>query len=318
MKQKNFKLTLLIFCTLFGVLSCNKEEETNDPREQFVVLDRPVAQLEIGGEITISATFGDGVTPSRTYEWSVDNEDVVQVSSPTSSSLSLVALQAGVAIVKYGSTDGQIYATCRVTVRGEDEDASGLIDAPVFIGFGSSEAVEGWNAFIGANNYGAGTMIADLIDAEGASTGVSITIVEPFNARNGNGPSDSNTPFNMPSPVSLYSYYGNSGAAFNGKVIEQSTLTLVGLDPLKELDFCFFGSRTGVSDNRETDYIVKGVEEKTASLNTSNNTSSIACVQKIRPTENGVVTIVVTAGPNNNNGNRFFYLTSMRISLSED
>lgn len=317
MKQKIFNLTVLIFCTLVGVLSCNKSDDSFDPREQFVTLDKPVAQLEIGEGLTLSALFGEGVTPSRTYEWSVDNGDVVQIGESSASSLSLVALQGGVAIVKYGSTDGQIYATSRVVVRGDEEEQIGLIDAPVFIAFGADNQFEGWNVFVGGNNHMAGTTLPDLVDQDGQSSGVSMTITERFNGRNAVGVSQTNTPFNMPEGISRFSYFGNSGAPWSGLEIKQSTLVLLGLDPDKEHDFCFFGSRASVSNNRETDYIVKGAEEKTARLNTSSNASEIACVQGIKPESNGVITIVVTAGPNNNDTNGFYYLNAMRITLSE-
>lgn len=245
-------------------------------------------------------------------------EGIVQIDEQQGRSISLTAIETGEAELRYTSTDGEIYATCRIVVRSdEDEEPVGITDAPVFIAFGPNEPVAGWNSFIGEQQSAAGSAIMDLIDQDGNATGVSITITEPFNGRNGDGVREVLTEFNIPIQVATYSYYGNSGAPWQGKEIKQSTLVLAGLDASTTYDFCFFGSRRNVSDNRETRYIVKGAEEKTASINTSNNASDLACVQAIKPTANGTITIVVTAGPNNNNGNGFFYLNAMRILRSE-
>ena len=318
MKLKNISLLLLTFGLITSIAGCKKDETPMDGREQAVALDKTVAQLEIDESVTVTASFDQGVTPARTYTWTVnDPEGVIAVDQQQGLSISVTAIQAGEAEIRYGSEDGTIYATCRVVVYGEEEGTIGIGEAPVFVAFGPNAAVDGWNSFIGDAQSAAGSSILDLIDADGAATGASITITEPFNGRNSDGVADAVLAFPIPSEVSSFSYFGNSGAEWQGKEIKQSTLVLSGLDAPKAYDFCFFGSRKGVGDNRETLYIVKGLDEQGAAINTSSNGSETACITGAQPAANGSFTIVVTAGPNNNNGNGFFYLSAMRVALGE-
>ena len=69
-----------------------------------------------------------------------------------------------------------------------------------------------------------------------------------------------------------------------------------------------------VGDNRETAYKLKGKTETAVYLNTSGNTSKTVCANAISPDDNGEIILTVTAGPNNNNGNGFYYISAMRIS----
>jgi hypothetical protein len=74
----------------------------------------------------------------------------------------------------------------------------------------------------------------------------------------------------------------------------------------------------GASDIRETKYIFEGAGESVYSLlNSSGNTSEVAITKDVKPTSEGVITITVTAGPNNNQAEKFYYLGAMRIEYSE-
>ncbi|MEO7313607.1 MAG: DUF4886 domain-containing protein [Ginsengibacter sp.] len=192
----------------------------------------------------------------------------------------------------------------------------GNLRGPVFIGFGMSNPINEWNGFMG-DNAGVGVTINNLKEKSGRATGITIAITERFNGKNGSGENNVTIPnWTIPNGVSSGSYYGNSKGEWNGVLIKQSTLKLTNLNPDKKYDFCFFGVRCCVGDNRETSYTVKGANEKTALLNTSGNKSKSACVEGVQPNKAGELTIEVTEGPNNNNGSGFYYISAIKITPS--
>ena len=93
-------------------------------------------------------------------------------------------------------------------------------------------------------------------------------------------------------------------------------MSFTGLNPAQAYNFTFFGSRTGVTDNRETEYAVTGSNAGSALLNTSSNISNVAVVSGILPTGAGTIQVVVDPGPNNNNGSLFYYLGALELSTS--
>lgn len=187
----------------------------------------------------------------------------------------------------------------------------GPLTAPVQIDFGDLTASPNWNQ---VRTVTAGTRV-NLKDAQGKEYGgLALTITERFNAINADGPAVTTTPFNMPENVSRRSFFGNSKAAFNGIIVAQSAFVLSGLDQTRTYNICFFGARGGVADNRETKFTATGATSGTASLNTSSNTTNTVCVNSIKPDTNGKITVTVTAGPNNNNGSGFYYLSAAKLT----
>jgi len=199
----------------------------------------------------------------------------------------------------------------------KSEGVSGNLTSPVFVSFGMNNPIEGWNGFLGFDNYQAGKLIPNLADKDGKGTGISVVLTESFSGRNDGGEAMTTTDMDIPSDVSRNSYYGNFRGVWQDKEIRQGSFKLSGLNKDRKYNFCFFGSRGGVGDNRETAYIVKGENQATALLNTSGNTSKTACVNEIQPNVNGEITVTVTAGPNNNNGSGFFYINAMQISPAD-
>jgi len=182
---------------------------------------------------------------------------------------------------------------------------------PVLIDFGKGAVSPGWNQ---VNDFLAGTRIG-LKDNQGKEyVGLSLSITERFNGENTGGATATTTPFNMPLLVSSRSYFGNTKRAFSGLLITQSVFVLSGLDKGLTYSLCFFGSRAGVSDNRETKYTVAGTNQGQALLNTSANANNIVCVERISPDANGKITVTVTAGDNNNSADGFFYLNAARLT----
>ena len=198
-----------------------------------------------------------------------------------------------------------------VTVMSDFQGEAGPLLNPVLIDFGKGAKVEGWNQL---SDVIAGTRV-NLKDNSGKEyIGLSLSITERFNAENTGGASATTTPFNMPSSISSRSYFGNAKRLFNGIMVTQSKFVISGLDKTLTYNLCFFGSRAGVGDNRETKYIATGTNSGEASLNTSNNTSNTVCINTISPDSNGKITVTVTAGENNTSADGFYYLNAVRLT----
>ena len=94
------------------------------------------------------------------------------------------------------------------------------------------------------------------------------------------------------------------------------TITLSGLNSSKFYTFTVFGSRAGVTDNRETTYTFTGLNAGSASINPSSNNSAVAIVKNIQPNESGVIVFTTIAGTNNVNASKYFYLAAMKMLVS--
>lgn len=271
------------------------------------------ATLLVEDEITISPVLTPPVSDPQIYfEWQIDNPDVIGMKANSDFTVKLTALQVGQATLSLISKETrQVVASAAIHV--EDDAIVGQLTEPVQISFGSTDGVPAtWNPL---PSPAAGASINDLLDKEGAKTGISITIIERFNGTNTDGSKTTNTDLNMPASVSGSSYYGNSFGEFGGAKVEQSVLLIAGLNKDISYDFCFFGSRSA-SDNRDTKFIVEGRNDGTSSVNTASNSDKVACVTDIYPDADGLIRITVTAGDNNNNATGFYYLGAMRISGS--
>ncbi len=187
---------------------------------------------------------------------------------------------------------------------------------PVFISFGLTDPVEGWNGFFGWDGSQKGAYILNLKDSKGKETGISARITETFNSRNTNGELATSTEFNIPSSISKYNFYGNSTDTWGEKDIKQSTFVLSGLLKDKKYNLCYFGSRGGVSvrESREVKFISKGSNEVIVNLESANNKSNIVCANNMQPDDKGEIAVTVTAGDKNNNKYGFYHITAMRIS----
>lgn len=197
---------------------------------------------------------------------------------------------------------------------------AGNISQPVSIDFGgwcADEAKLTWNELQDFLTTGT---IADLIDEQGANTGVSIAVTKRFKAISWTGAGAvSFTGWTMP-------HYSVHYDSFYGTTVDEETseLTISGLDANQSLDFSFFGSvfatsadqgeQTPVEQNRETSYTVTGATEVSVSLTASNNTSDIAQIMNIKADNDGQIVVTVAKGANNNTTSGSYYLNAMRIA----
>jgi len=180
------------------------------------------------------------------------------------------------------------------------------------IDFGSSTIMSGtpWNNL---TNTTLGSSINGLLDIDGNNTGVSITVSDAFGGINSSGPASTSTEASLPSTTTSDSFWGNGTGVYTGLTEPTAGFLVAGLDPEKEYDFCFFSSRTGATDNRETTFNVTGSNQKTISVNSSENNSNLAKVTQIKPKSDGSVSIDLQAGVNNNNSYKFFYINALQI-----
>ncbi len=162
------------------------------------------------------------------------------------------------------------------------------------------------NPTVGGTDDG---VIAGLLKTDGAATGIGLQMVSRFNGANENGVT---TPPAWVLTATRDSLFGNT-EAFSGLENVTPIFKLTGLNPQVAYDFTFFASRMGVGDNRETRYTLTGATEATADLNVANNETETVSINAMKPTAEGEITVALTPGPNNDNGNHFIYLGVLQV-----
>ena len=173
-----------------------------------------------------------------------------------------------------------------------------------------AEETSGWNNLSLHHNF-----LAGLKDVDGSDPCIFITCNEEFTNTCSNGPSVSDTPLNMPAEVSKTGVYGYSEGDFSGQHQKpKGVITFHHLNKSLAYDFTFFASRMGATDNRETSFQLVGTDSLTAVLDASGNANNTVTIDNIRPDKDGIITLTVSAGPNNNNPYRFYYINALRIS----
>jgi len=217
--------------------------------------------------------------------------------------------------------------------------AAGLVSAPavsahgsqILIDFGSSgtqtttdSQTRSWNNVTDANDVsGSPFTLRNILNTD---SGYRMSISNPsgvtnpvgFNGANTNGttsPTGSAASHGYPSSATQDSLYGNT-IFFTSATVEAVRITLSSLNPTETYSFDFFASRTGVTDNRETEYRIAGSGTPTSVyLNAANNTGNIASLAGVAPDGNNQIVIDIDPGPNNTNtANGFYYLGVMEIN----
>jgi len=184
----------------------------------------------------------------------------------------------------------------------------------VNIDFGDkATTLSSWNSLTSCT---LNSSIASLKDAAGNATAISIKVNDAFNAINQSGPTTTTTSLNLPADATVDCFYGNGTGLWNNIAEPTGGLLLAGLFPNQRYDFYMFGSRAGVTDNRETYYTLSGDRNETVYLDASNNSSNIASVNQMKAKGDGTINIAIGAGPNNNQTNKFFYINTLIIKPS--
>lgn len=125
--SKKIHLVFLLVLLSFAALSCKKEnvddnQEQVDNQEQTVSLDKEAATLRPKAELVIKPVFAAGVTPKKTYTWSTDNAQAVDILVNSDNSVKVTAKQKGNAKITLTSTDGKLTASCQITVEDTPDD----------------------------------------------------------------------------------------------------------------------------------------------------------------------------------------------------
>jgi hypothetical protein len=157
-----------------------------------------------------------------------------------------------------------------------------------------------------------GGQLDALIKNDGTATDVGLQIISRFNAANTDGIQTSTL---FPKDATRDTLYGNS-EAFNNLTNITPVFRLTGLDGTKPYDLQIYASRNGVTDNRETRYTITGLNSAQADLNVANNVNNSVSIPGIYPDTEGGITVALTPGSNNNNGNHFVYIGVLKLSLS--
>ncbi|WP_168205412.1 PEP-CTERM sorting domain-containing protein [Bythopirellula goksoeyrii] len=189
--------------------------------------------------------------------------------------------------------------------------------ATLFYDFGDSSRTTAGNYNNIVMNAPSVLSIADSVDSTGANTGISLDASGFFAGSNQSGPGvasgDAAAIFETDATVD--NAFGHAGAFGTNPLTPLATVTMGGLDGsgATSYDFTFFGSRTGATDNRETQFALAGANSGVGYLDVTANVSEVVNVSGIIPTAGGTITLEVSPGPNNNNGSLFYYLGAMRV-----
>ncbi len=153
----------------------------------------------------------------------------------------------------------------------------------------------------------------DLLDASGKSTLIGLTMTDTMDSTNTNG----TTSGPYPSGVTRDSFFGHTSAWSGFTDNGLGVFVFSNLNVGTVYDFTFYASRIGVTGNREARYSVAGATTSFADLDSVGNTSSTVAIAGISPDAAGEITLTISMGPNNNEGNGFFYINALVLHASE-
>jgi len=299
--MKQYKILIPVILLLLVMQSCKKDDLTHGFSDKgSVSISNASLNFSVGDTARLSIVFNSRQTAAGNlqtkFTWSIVDPGIVSIQPNADNSVSLEGLSEGSTTLKLASADGSYTSDCEIIVT-----KSNKLTANVYIDFGTVISDAPWNNI---QNFSSGAILG-LADEDGNNTGVNIEITDAFNDQNSSGV-NTNT-LGWPGAVSVDAFWGDSGNP-------TGVLKVSNLNRNQKFHFSFFASRADVTDNRETAYVVKGTSEKTVYLNASANKSNLAIAEDIQPDPDGVVTITVKAGPNNNNGSRYYYLNALVIS----
>ena len=296
---------LLLFCSLLltVVFSCKKIDDPTFGSKDVRAVSLGAASLEVmeGDTLPLSLIFNSRATQAqyKDFSWTVANPSIVKLETSLGVGIQLVGLDSGVTTITAVSADQKLQAVKTVVVS-----KAFFLSDPVYINLGVTAPGPPFNT-ISSPQTG---RLANLADSKGVATGINLDITDNFEGENTLGVN--NNLLGLPSQV--------SGSAFWGSTNNPTAVVkLSNLNRNTYYNLSFYGSRRDVNDNRETQYTVTGRSAPvTVTQNSSGNGSVISTVSNIRPTAAGEITVEIKAGPNNNNGLKYFYLNAMMIAPS--
>ncbi|MCQ2113497.1 MAG: DUF4886 domain-containing protein [Bacteroidaceae bacterium] len=176
---------------------------------------------------------------------------------------------------------------------------------PVFVSFDSKKGQECagtyWNVLQSADATG---QIEKMVDNKFVKTGVKVAVVEPMTAGYVDGPTVTETEFDMPAAVSSTAFIGTGNAK----------MSVTGLRAGQAYDFGVFGSYSAADVNMETRYVFTGVSSDSVALDVANNTQKTAWVKNIVADSQGRVTLTIKAGDNNTDNKKTVAINALEIN----
>ncbi len=181
-----------------------------------------------------------------------------------------------------------------------------------------------WNTASNETFYSRGAVQTGFRTSDNIPTDISLVTVQPFGLYpNGNKPSSTfqgtltGDAADFNDGYSDYKWFhglwvqiqwnGNTNRAY-------VAYDVAGLKPNRPYTFRFFGYRASVSDNRSARYWCEGQNAVMATLNPLNNTTQVATCADVVPDADGIVHMVFSPAPANNNVNLFTYHHMLSIS----
>lgn len=149
----------------------------------------------------------------------------------------------------------------------------------------------------------------------GCDDGLEIVIVDDFAGVNNSGTQQPDTSLHLPASLTGDSFFGHTGM-FNGGTNPTAAIEISGFFDQDTAKFTLFASRMGAG-NRQTCYTFFGQDTIEVCLDPNNNIDQIVEVTtgpiEIDANGQGLVRIEMTAGPENDTPEGFFYLGGISI-----
>ena len=156
-----------------------------------------------------------------------------------------------------------------------------------------------------------------LVDSLTNGTGIRATVKTRLNGANTNASASPTGDAAEFAPAGTNSAYGHTVTWSGVQPIPFGEVVFSNLNPTVAYTFTFYASRISVGNIRDARYIITGANSGNAVLNASNNSSTTVTVADIYPDAAGAVTLRIEPGPDNNDGNGFYYITAMKFVYTE-
>jgi len=150
----------------------------------------------------------------------------------------------------------------------------------------------------------------------GCNNYLEVVIVDDFAGVNNSGTQQADPSLGLPASLTGDSFFGHTGD-FNGGTNPTAAIEIRGIPAGESVDFGLFASRIGAG-NRQTCYTFFGQDTLEVCFDPNNNTNqlveaTISSPIEIDSTNHGLVRIEMTAGPDNDTPEGFFYLGGLTI-----
>ena len=177
--------------------------------------------------------------------------------------------------------------------------------------FGGSPSTGTWN---NVTNFTDGTVSA-AVNTRGFATAYGLAVTDAFRGENLAGATETDAALALPASASGDSFFGNV-VEWTGGTEPTGAIALSGLREGKEYTLTIFASRVG-EQSRQTRYVVNGAGTDTLLLNAGGNTATVVTSTMMAAVD-GTLTLEVTAGPENDTPERFFYLGTLLVTYDRE